>query len=121
MISFVSSTLLLFLLLFFTPYWWWIIVVPLLFGFWKSESGWRAFRDGSFSSGIVWISGALYYYWTESDIIARRVAEMFTLPSPWLLILATTLVAVICGGVAASTGFSFRSAFRKEARDGTTS
>lgn len=121
MIPFVSSTLLLFLLLFFTPYWWWIIVVPLLLGFWNGESGWKSFRDGSASAGSVWLIGALYYYSTESDIIARRVAEMFTLPSPWLLVLATTLVAIICGGVAASTGFSFRSALKKEARSGTAS
>ena len=84
------------------------MVVPFLFGSVRAKSGRYAFLLGMLGGGILWFGTCTYYYLAGSQIIARRVAEMMGLGSPILLIIVTTSVAVIAGGLAASAGYAIR-------------
>jgi hypothetical protein len=112
--SFLLATIILFLLLWLTPSWWWVMVVPLVYGAFQSETGWKAFRSGMLMGGSVWLVSALYLLFTDADIIARRVALMFTINNEWLLLVLTTLVALVAGGFSAMTGTLAAHSFSKK-------
>ena len=95
-----------------TPFWWWIMVVPFFFGFVNGRSGWRSFRLGMMSAGLLWFFAALYELLTASKIIAMRVAEMLSVGSPWFLLVVTTLIAMLTAGAAGSTGYFLRALLR---------
>lgn len=84
------------------------MVVPFVFGVVRAKSGRYALLLGMFSGGILWFASSTYCYLTGSQIIARRVAAMMGLGSPVLLIIVTTIMAVITGGIAASAGYAIR-------------
>jgi hypothetical protein len=91
-----------------TPLWWWIMVVPFVFGVVRAKSGRHAILLGVLGGSILWFASSTYYYLAGSQIIARRVAAMMGLGSPVLLIIVTTILAFIAGGIAASAGYSIR-------------
>ncbi len=91
-----------------TPWWWWIIVLPFVVGTVRARSGVHGFLLGSLSCGILWLLASVFQYFTGSQIIARRVALMFGVGAPFLLVIITTLIAAISGGLAASTGHAIR-------------
>jgi hypothetical protein len=96
-----------------TPYWWWIMVVPLLYALFAGKSGWQGFRTGMMSAGLLWLAAGLFYLMISGDLVAGRIADMFRLGSPWLVLLVTALLAALAGGFAGSTGDFLRAAFRK--------
>ena len=84
------------------------MVVPFIFSMVRSRSGRDAFLVGSLSSGVIWFAVSLYYYLTGSQIIAQRVATMMGLGSSLILIVLTTLIALVAGGIAASAGYAVK-------------
>jgi hypothetical protein len=94
-----------------TPWWWWIMIVPFIFGVVRAKSGWYAFLLGISSAGLLWLISSTYYYFTGSMIIAHRVTAMVGLGSPLLLIILTSGIAALAGGVACSAGFAIRGIF----------
>jgi len=93
-----------------TPWWWWILIVPFVIGMIRARSVWYGFLIGMSSSGLLWFVSSIYYYFSDSQIIAHRVAEMFVLGSPILLILITGFMAALAGGFAGSSGQAIRRA-----------
>ena len=90
-----------------TPYWFWIMIVPFFYNLFRSTTGWKGFVHGASSAGLLWFLGSLFYFFTAGEFITQRVAEMFKLGSPWLLILITVLIAVLAGGFGGSSGALF--------------
>ena len=88
-----------------TPWWWWIMVVPFVFGVLRAKSGWYGFLLGTYAAGVLWLTSSIYYYLTSSQIIVHRVADMFDMGTPLLLILFTAVIAAFAGGVAGMTGY----------------
>lgn len=99
----------------FTPFWWWIMVVPFLYALGRARTAWDGFLTGAASAGLLWLSAALVLFLTSADLIAARVAAMLSLGDmPWVLILATGLLAALAAGLAGSTGYLLRAAVTRE-------
>lgn len=97
---------------FLTPFWWWIMVVPCIYGIVRAHSGKKAFFVGMTSAGLVWLLGSLYYILTSAGIIAQRVATMMNIGSPYVLIVATTVIAMLASGCAGTSGYVVKKALR---------
>ncbi len=95
-----------------TPYWWWILVVPFLYGLIRSRSALRAFATGVSSAGLLWFISTLYLYLTKSGIVTHKVAAMMNLSSPFLMVVISTAIAMVGGGLACCTGYITWSAFQ---------
>lgn len=100
-----------------TPFWWWVILLPLAYGFLAAKKGWRAFIAGMCSAGLLWFAMSAVALLTRSETILAKVNVMVKLPGEsYLIILAATIIAMLCGGFGALTGFLLREATRSEAR-----
>ena len=86
-----------------TPYWWRVMAVPLAYALLRARSGWQGFGIGAVSAGLLWAGGSLYFWLDGGRIMAARVAA-FSLDSEVPLIVATTLIAVIAGGLSGAAG-----------------
>ncbi len=96
------------------PFWWWIMLVPLICGVLLAKTGWRAFRTGMLSAGLVWPAWSLYLMFSGSNIIAQRIAIMIGVNSRWLLVLMTSLIAALSAGFSGSAGYFLRAALEKK-------
>lgn len=105
--------LLLFILHVLTPFWWWVLVVPFLYGLTLARSGWGAAAAGTFSAGLLWFLGSLHLYLTHSRWIISRISQLAEAPSPYLLIVAATVIAMVCGGFAGSSGYALKALVKK--------
>lgn len=94
-----------------TSFWWWIMLVPFLYSLLLSKSVWQGFRTGAVSAGLIWSGMSAFMYLSGSKIIAARVTLMFGLNISWTMVLVTTLVAAVLGGLAGLTGSMFKKAF----------
>ena len=112
MIAAIVCLIVMLLLQIVAPYWWWVMLVPFGCGFGFSRTGWSAVKTGFVSAGLLWLGGSLYFYLTGGRIIAHRVATMIGLGNPWLLILATGLLAAVAAAVSAYTGYAARTTFK---------
>lgn len=104
----ILSFLTLFILQVLTPFWWWILVVPFLNGLTLAGSSWRAAGAGMFSAGLLWFLGSLHLYLTHARWIISRISLLAEAPSPYLLIIAATVIAMVCGGFAGSSGYALK-------------
>lgn len=96
----------------FTPAWWWVMVVPFVFGLAYGRSAWRAARTGALAAGALWLGAAAYFQLAGSALIARRMAGLLGLGSPWVMVAAAGLLAALAAGVSGVAGFSLRALFR---------
>jgi hypothetical protein len=101
-----------------TPYWWWVMIVPFAFGAAVATNGWRAFRTGLCSAGLLWLGAGTYFYLTGSHLIATRIARMFGLGTSWPMIAVTAVVAALAAGVSGYAGYATRQVFRKPQKKG---
>lgn len=99
-----------------TPIWWWIMLVPFLFGLIVTNRVGRAFWVGSISAGLAWFGASVFFWKSGGEIITGRVAQIFQLGVPELLILATGLIAFLAGGFAAAAGASIRAICQRAER-----
>lgn len=97
-----------------TPFWWWIIIVPFVCGIVLVKTGWQGFRTGMVSAGLLWfLSVFVMMVFRGSGIIARRVADLMMVQSPWVLAFITALIAALAAGCAGLTGFYFKKLWGK--------
>jgi hypothetical protein len=94
-----------------TPYWWWVMIVPFAYGAALAGSGGKALRTGFLAAGLLWFGAGAYFYLTGSRIIAGRMAGMFGLGRPWLMIPATGLTAAVAAAFSGYAGFAVRTLF----------
>ncbi len=101
-----------FVLQFFLP-WWIIAVVAFVIAAWRGRSTKQAFFSGFGAIMLVWVAKSLFTHIQTEGVLTDRVAVLFNLPSPFLLILVTALIGGLVGGVAALSGFFFKQLFVK--------
>ena len=94
---------------FFLP-WWSIAVICFAMAFWKAHRGGQAFFSGFTAIAVTWLGAALFWHVVTDGILSTRVAAMFSLNSPWLLLAVTVLLGGIVGGLSALSGFLVRQA-----------
>jgi hypothetical protein len=109
---FLLIALLSLVLQFFLP--WWIIAI-IAFGaaYWKASSAKTAFFSGFLAIVIVWAIKSSFTHIRTEGILSNRIAELFLLPSPLLLIVITAFFGGLVGGMAALSGFFVRQLFVK--------
>ena len=81
------------------------MLIPFIYGAGWANSGWKGFRTGAISAGILWFGSAVYQYLTGAEIIAGRMADLLYVGNPVGLILLTGGLAAICAGFACSSGY----------------
>jgi hypothetical protein len=93
-----------FILQLFLPWW---IIAPVAFGLalWKGASPRQAFWSGFGAIVFSWAATALVIHLRNEGILTAKVAGLFSLPFPALLIAITALVGGLVGGLAALSGF----------------
>lgn len=96
-----------------TSFWGWVMIVPFAYGAAVARSGGRALRTGFFAAGLLWLVTSLLLYLTGSGTIASRMANMFGLGKPWLMVLATTLIAAVAAGVSGYAGYAVRALIKR--------
>jgi len=89
------------------------MVVPFVFGLLRAKSGWYGFLLGVYTAGALWLTGSIYFYLRGSQIITHRVADIFDVGTPLLLILFTAIIAAFAGGVAGMTGYVLKRSHTK--------
>jgi len=99
-----------------TPYWWGVMLVPFAYGAGLAKTGGKAIRTGLLSAGILWLGASLFFYFSGSGIIASRMAGMFGLGRPGLMIAATALVAAVAAGFSGYAGYAVGVLLRKPAK-----
>ena len=91
---------------------WWTVAIPgLIFGTLLAESGKSAFLWGFLGIGALWFIQALLAHLINDGILTTRIAELFSLPTPILVILITVLIGGLIGGLTTLTGYLFRKLF----------
>lgn len=103
MILFVFILVFAFILNVFLP--WWSIALPGLIGAYqfKVKPG-MAFVWGFLAVFVAWGGHAIYLHLQNDGILSQRIADMLSVGSPWVVILATALVGGLVSGLAALTG-----------------
>ncbi len=86
--------------------WWSIAVAGCLVGY-GMNARW-SFVTGFVAIVILWLSRILVFEHSAATPLAEKVARIFTLPNHATLILVTTLVGGIVGGMATLTGSLLR-------------
>lgn len=95
--------------------WWWPVPAGYLVGFWLCRSGGRAIVAGFLGTGGAWLALAAFQDWRNHHLLSTRMAALFQLPYPWLLLLLTAVIGGLLGGLAAWAGRSLRAALRRDA------
>jgi len=98
------------------PAWWWMMLLPLLFFIVFPGSVHKSAAIGFTSGLLVWGGNAIFQFIRESEVIAERVATLFSLPNGLTLVLVVGLFGGIIASLAAATGASIRSLFEKPKR-----
>lgn len=99
------------------PWWWWPALAGYAVGCWLGRSGPRAFAAGFLGAGGAWLALAAFMDWRNYHLLSAKVAALFHLPSPLLLLALTALIGGLLGGLGAWAGQSLRAwlTLRREA------
>ena len=85
---------------------WWSVFIPgLILGAILGRSGSHAFGWGFAGIGLLWLIQTLYIEIENGGVLTARIAELFSLPAPFLIIIATFLVGGLIGGFTSLTGY----------------
>ncbi len=91
--------------------WWTVALAPFLVLLWRpTSSSFHAFLTGFAAVGILWFGYGLYQHIGSDGAMSNRIAQIFSLPNGLLLLLVTTLVGGLVGGLAALSGCLVRKA-----------
>jgi hypothetical protein len=86
--------------------WWSIAVVAFLVAVLMRQSIVRSFLSGFLSIFLLWSILALWIDVKNNSILSQRIAQLFAVGSPFLLILVTAFIGALVGGFAAMSGSS---------------
>jgi len=84
--------------------WWSILLAAGLVGATILRTGFQSFLSGFLGTAIVWWSYAWMIDIKNQSILSTRIAALFNVGNPALLILVSGLIAGVVGGLAAVCG-----------------
>jgi len=93
----------------FTP-WWIIALVPFLIMIWRPVSSFKSFATGFLAIAALWFSYGLYLHLDSQGAMSNRIAAIFSLPNGILLLIVTTVVGGLVGGLSGLSGYFVRKA-----------
>ena len=88
--------------------WWMVIIISFATCGLIAKTGKIAFWSPFFAIFLLWIGMALFKSLPNHNILASRVAEMFTLKAWWLMLLVTGILGGIVSAISGYCGYHFR-------------
>jgi len=112
--NFIFAALILFMGTLWLATWWANLISGLLLGF-LARHWLQAALTGAIVPLLVWgtAAGLIDYY--NQQILSQRLADLMSLPSPFLLVLITGFIGALLGGLSTSTGFLLKNWLRGSA------
>ena len=90
---------------------WWSLALSCLFlGGWLGDKGSTAFTNGFAGIGSLWLMQTLYVHIANDGLLTSRIADLFSLPHPLLVMVVTVIIGGLAGGISTLTGYLFRKA-----------
>jgi hypothetical protein len=93
--------------------WWFMAVIAFITALWIGKKPGKAFLAGFAAVFAAWAIVALLKSVPNDNILAARVAHLMQLPNWILLLLATSIIGGLVGGMTALSGALIRKAYRK--------
>lgn len=88
--------------------WWSVVISAAVVSAMIPTSGSTAFLSGFAGVGLLWFLSALFYSFQTDFLLTERVARMFGVNSSIIIILLTTIIGAIAGGMGALCGNQLR-------------
>ena len=88
--------------------WWSVVAVAFLVSTLIYTNGFNSFLSGFLGVGLLWLAYAWMIDSQTNSILTEKVAQLFQLDSPLLLIGLSGLIGGIAGGFGGLTGSHFR-------------
>lgn len=91
---------------------WWSLAIPcFILGELLGRSGFKSFIYGFLGVGLLWFVQALLIHTSNTGVLTGRIADLFSLPHPYLVIVLTLLIGGLAGGSSTLTGYLFKQTF----------
>ena len=88
---------------------WWAVLIPsLVFAVWLIESTGSAVLTGFLGGAFAWFLQASTTHFLNDGILTGRMAELFGLGSPWLLLFIFFLLGGLMGLAGSLTGYQLK-------------
>lgn len=84
--------------------WWWPALAAYGVGIWLGRKGSWAFLSGFAGTALAWGVLAAFMDWRNHQLLSRKMAALFHLPSPFLLLAITAVIGGLLGGLGAWAG-----------------
>jgi hypothetical protein len=98
--------------------WYSVIIAAFLGSLLIRTSGFVSFISGFLAIGLLWFTLAWLIDFESGSLLTNKVAAIFQLSAPLLLVLVTGLIGGIAGGFGALTGTMLRQIFEQKRRSG---
>lgn len=93
--------------------WWSIAVCAFFSGAIFSGTNSSTFFSGFLGLGLLWLIQSFIIHADSSGILSNKIAELFSLPDGFYMVLITGFVAGIVGGFSTLSGYRFRKMFTR--------
>jgi hypothetical protein len=88
--------------------WWTIAIIAFIVGFYLSSSNTVSFFSAFFALMLLWSGYALVLDIQNQSILSSKLAQLFSLPHPLLIVLVSGFISGLVAGFASLTGFLMR-------------
>jgi hypothetical protein len=88
--------------------WWVVVLAAFLINFIIYTKGLSSFISGFLGIGLLWFITALITDINTDSILTAKVATIFSLPGPGLMILVTAIIGGLAGGFGGLSGSHLR-------------
>jgi hypothetical protein len=102
-----------FLLQTFFP-WWSIMIFPFLTGLFLLKNAFHVFIAGFLGIFLLWLIHGLLIDGQTNHIISQKIAELFGMPSSFLIIIVAAIIGGIEAGLSGLTGSYLKKILAKE-------
>ncbi|RYF94790.1 MAG: hypothetical protein EOO00_05005 [Chitinophagaceae bacterium] len=88
--------------------WWWIAVAAAIIAMAWPQHPFKSFLGGFLAGLLTWFTIAFLADHANDRILSTRIASVFTLTEPYLMLLITALTGALVAGMAAASGALLR-------------
>jgi len=97
--------------------WWSIAAAAFLINVILHTKAYSSFASGFLGIAVLWFIVALILDQNTNSILTKKIAQLFMLNEPILLVFVTSILGGIVGGFSGLTGSFFRSMLKKKRKD----
>ena len=95
------------------PIWWIFILIVVGCGYFLPTEKSNSFVIGFMAIFILWLGYAFFIDLQNDHILSHRIIILFHLPNSFSLIVITSILGGIIGGLASWSGYNLKMAFHK--------